>query len=56
MDGIWTVRSTKAADKQAKMLNETVLLKLLFLFEDLSRQGPAVDWPNYGKLHDKKGG
>ena len=52
----WTVIPTKAADKQAAKLNESVMLKLRYLFMDLSIQGPAVsDWPNYGKLKGQKG-
>ena len=51
----WTIRSTKAVDKQAGKLNQNVLLMLHLLFEELTRKGPALsDWPNYGKLHGKK--
>jgi hypothetical protein len=51
----WTIKSKKA-DKQARKLTKNILLMLRLLFEDLANKGPAVsDWPNYGKLHGKKG-
>lgn len=31
------------------------MLQLRLLCVDLENRGPAVDWPNYGKLHGKKG-
>jgi hypothetical protein len=56
MSMLWTIQPTKTADKQAGKLSRNVLLVLRFLFEDLATKGPAVpDWPNYGKLHGKKG-
>jgi len=55
MSKSWIVKSTKAADKQAGKLGENVQLLLHLLFEDLENKGPALpDWPNYGKLHNKK--
>ena len=46
----------KSCDKQAAKLSETVMLKLRYLFMDLSIKGPGVsDWPNYGKLQGQKG-
>lgn len=52
----WTIKSTRWVDKKANHLNETILLRLRFLFMDLANKGPtATDWPNYGKLHGKKG-
>lgn len=52
----WTVKNTKIVDKQAAKLNNKILFILRLLFEDLSNKGPTLlDWPNYGKLHGKKG-
>ena len=52
----WTVRPTRAADKQAAKLSEAVMLKLRLLFVDLASKGPTVStWPNYGKLQGTKG-
>lgn len=57
MTTTWTVTNTKAVDKQAVKLNKKILFILRLLFEDLVNKGPALpDWPNYSKLHGKKGG
>lgn len=51
----WTVNTKRNVDKQAAKLNKNVLYLLRLLFEDLINKGPSLsDWPNYGKLHDKK--
>lgn len=56
MNILWTIRSTKTVNKQAVKLNQNILLILRHLFEDLANKGPTVpDWPNYSKLHAKKG-
>ena len=56
MNKLWIVRPTKAADKQAAKLSKNILFKLYLLFKDLTNKGPTVPhWPNYGKLHGKKG-
>lgn len=63
MNKNWIVSPTKTANKQAKKLNKNVLsilysifYILYFLFEDLANKGPDLfDWPNYSKLHSKKG-
>ena len=56
MNKHWMVKSTNKVDKQAKKLNNAVLLTLRSLLAELKIRGPALpDWPNYGKLHNKKG-
>lgn len=56
MSILWTIKSTKAVDKQARKFNDNILSILRLLFEDLANNGPAIpSWPNYGKLHGKKG-
>ena len=52
----WTIISSRAADKQAAKLSETVMLNLRLLFVDLATQGPAASgWPNYSKLQGTRG-
>lgn len=52
----WIVRTTRTVDKQVEKLSEKVKLQLRFLFIDLANKGPALpNWPNYSKLHGKKG-
>ncbi len=56
MSSTWTVLSTRTVNKQAQRLSEKVQLQFRLLFMELENQGPiATNWPNYGKLHDKKG-
>lgn len=56
MSTLWIVKSTKTVDRQATKLSKNILLILRLLFEDLISKGPSIpDWPNYGKLHGKKG-
>ena len=52
----WNVKLTNKAIKQAKQLNERILLALQVLVNDLKIKGPAPgkNWHNYGKLHGKK--
>ena len=53
---MWVVTFSKKAAKQAEKLSVPVLSVLRLLVESLG-QGPsgAHDWPNYGKLHGKRG-
>jgi len=52
----WNITFTNKAAKQARQLNEKLMLVLQVLVEDLRTKGPAPgkQWHNYGKLHGKK--
>jgi hypothetical protein len=52
----WSIRFTTRAAKQAKLLEDRVLMALQVLINDLKKTGPAPGkhWHNYGKLHGKK--
>ena len=55
MNKLWTIQSTREANKQTAKFSKNVLFKLYLLFKDLANKGPAaLNWPNYGKLHGKK--
>ena len=59
----WTVKLTRAADKQKNKLSKPLRQILFALVGDIEATGPVRgDWPNYGKLsgsrrhcHLKKG-
>jgi len=52
----WKVQFSRRAAKQAETLQESVLLVLQTLIEDLKVKGPVPGkrWPNYSKLHGKR--
>ena len=52
----WNVYFTNKASKQAKQLDERILLALQVLIDNLQTNGPAPGkhWHNYGKLYGKK--
>lgn len=52
---IWTIKFTKKAAKQVRLLDEKIALVLQVLVEDLKRNpAPGKHWPNYGKLRGRK--
>jgi len=52
----WQIQFTNKATKQARDLEEKVLLALQVLIDNLRTKGPAPGkhWHNYGKLRGKK--
>lgn len=53
---MWKIYFTNQASKQAKQLDERILLVLQVLIDNLKTKGPAPGdhWHNYGKLHGRK--
>lgn len=51
----WTVKLSRAAEKQKAKLSKPLRQTLYALVADIESGGPIRgDWPNYGKLSDGK--
>ena len=51
----WTVKLSRAAEKQKAKLSKPLRQILYALISDIEAGGPVRgDWPNYGKLTDGK--
>lgn len=52
---VWTVKLTRAAEKQKARLSKPLRQILYALVGDIEAGGPIRgDWPNYGKLSDTR--